>query len=812
MQNPDTFPIRHRVPRHRAGIAALLPALAAILLIDSHAAPPDFTKGASIPEGANHDWNLGATGARGWMYSDRLVTTDARQIAVTQVAEGSPAAAVLAKGDVILGVAGRLFFHDPRIEFGRALTVAESEQGGGRLRLTRWRDGVTKEVVIQLPVLGSYSATAPYDCPKSRRILELGCEALAARMAEDAYPRSQNAITRSLNALALLASGERKYLPLVRREARWAAEFSADSFETWWYAYVIMLLSETTIATGDDSVMPGLRRLAIASSEGQSLVGSWGHRFAGPDGRLGGYGMMNAAGVPLTIALSMARRAGIQEPAVDLAIESSARLLRFYIGKGAVPYGDHNPWTETHEDNGKCGMSAVLFNALGETEGAEFFSRMSVASHGPERDTGHTGNFNNILWAMPGVALSGPHAAGAWMREFGAWYFDLARTWDHRFPHQGPPEAQGDSFHGWDATGGCLLAYAMPLRSILLTGRQPTIAPQLDPSGAEALIRDGRGWSNKDRNSAYDQRTTDQLLESLGSWSPTVRERAAMALARRKGDVPVQALMALLDAPALDARYGACEAWIALGPRGAAAVGTLRRTLKAEDLWLRIKASEALAKIGASAMEAVPDMLDMLSCCDREKDPRGMQQRYLSYALFDTRGGMLGRSLDGVDREQLNKAVRAVLTNEDGRARGSFASVYRLLSFEEIKPLLPDILRAVIVPAPSGIMFADVIRVAGLDVLATHRVAEGMHACVEYIRSQNKWASELRTPEVLKILLRYGAHATSVTPSLRGIADDLDRGEEDFPPHLSRQKAASIRDAIRAIEASEEYPELIRLP
>ncbi len=43
-------------------------------------AMPDFTKGDAIPAGADHDWNLGATGARGWMFSDKLVTTDARQI------------------------------------------------------------------------------------------------------------------------------------------------------------------------------------------------------------------------------------------------------------------------------------------------------------------------------------------------------------------------------------------------------------------------------------------------------------------------------------------------------------------------------------------------------------------------------------------------------------------------------------------------------------------------------------------------------------------------------------------------------------
>ena len=49
----------------------------------------------------------------------------------------------------------------------------------------------------------------------------------------------------------------------MRKEARWAAGFSSKSFQTWYYGYVIMLLSEYTMATGDDSVMPGLRRLAL---------------------------------------------------------------------------------------------------------------------------------------------------------------------------------------------------------------------------------------------------------------------------------------------------------------------------------------------------------------------------------------------------------------------------------------------------------------------------------------------------------------------------------------------------------------------
>jgi len=455
-------------------------------------------------------------------------------------------------------------------------------------------------------------------------------------------------------------------------------------------------------------------------------------------------------------------------------------------------------------------MAAVLFNLLGEAGGAEFFSRMSVASHGPERDTGHTGNFCNILWSMPGVAQSGPHATGAWMKEFGAWYHDLARRWDGTFLHQGPPAMRKDKYPGWDCTGGYLLAYAMPLRKIRLTGKRPGDVPQLDPAAAQALILDGRGWSNSDRTSFYDKLPSDELLRRLSSWSPVVRERAAMALDRRK-EAPIPALLKMLESPALESRYGACEALERLKGAAAPAVPALRSALRHDDLWLRIKAADALASIGAPAASAVPELLRMLARAPAENDPRGMEQRYLCFALFNRRGGMLAGSLEGVDREALYAAVRAGLRNQDGRARGSISSVYQNLSYEQIKPLLPAIYQAVIEPAPSGIMFADGIRIQGLRILATHRVQEGIAACVNYTRTQNPWASEKRTPGVMKILLGYGARAKAAIPELKRVADYFENGEKNFPRNLSLQKATVVREAIRAIEASNEHPELIRI-
>jgi hypothetical protein len=762
---------------------------------------PDLTQGGRIPETATHDWNLGPTGARGWMYSNKMETSEARQVYITQVDEESPAEGILKVGDVILGIAGKPFSYDPRTELGKAVTKAES--GVGNLPLVRWRKGVTNNVVLQLPVLGTYSATAPFDCLKSQRIFEQGCLALAEKMKEN--PDRGNPIERSLNALALLSSGKPEYLPLVRTQVEWASQYSdpeRKSLHSWWYGYVNMLVAEYTLATGDRAFMPDLKRITMEIVQGQSEVGSWGHRFVQPQiGRLAGYGMMNAPGLPLTVSLILARKAGIHDPALDEAIEKSQRLIRFYIDKGSVPYGDHHPWIQTHDDNGKNGIAAVMFQLLDDAQGAEYFSRMSVASHGGERDTGHTGNFFNMLWAMPGVSLSGPHATGAWMREFG-WYYDLARRWDGTFLHQGPPEERPDKYRGWDCTGAYLLAYGQPLKKIYLTGRKRSIAPQVGAATAKGLIADGRGWSPKHRIASYADRSEADLFAGLKSWSPVVRERSAMELANREGN-PTSQLIEMLDDSSLYTRYGACQALIMLKERAAPAVPALKETLKADDLWLRVKAAEALASIGAAATSTVPVLLQMLAQEDPESDPRRMQQRYLCFTLFNSRDGMLGRSLEGVDRELLYAAVRAGLRNEDGRARGSIGSVYKNLTYDEIEPLLPAIYRAVVEPAPSGIMFADGIRLSGLEILAKHRIQAGLPMCIS-LADPSRWGARNRVKRCLDLLRIYGGAAKSEIPRIQKLEKEL--LSTNWKP--AEIQALNLSAIIKEIEDDQHPPTL----
>ena len=109
-------------------IAAPVPAFAAA---KPKALPmPDFTKGDTVAQDGPHDWTLGPTGTRGWIYTANGHSAEARQILVTAVAKGSPASAVLSVGDVILGVDGKSFSGDARIQFANALGASETEKGG----------------------------------------------------------------------------------------------------------------------------------------------------------------------------------------------------------------------------------------------------------------------------------------------------------------------------------------------------------------------------------------------------------------------------------------------------------------------------------------------------------------------------------------------------------------------------------------------------------------------------------------------------------------------------------------------------------
>jgi hypothetical protein len=144
-----------------------------------------------------------------------------RQILVTHVGAASPADGVVKVDDVILGVEGRLFNDDARKSLALAIQEAETAAQGGVLKLMVSRGGQVQELALKLAVMGSYSDTAPWNCAKSKRILDEACKVL-----EKEEPQAN--WTGSIQGLALLATGNRDYLPKLRDFARKLAAAEVD--------------------------------------------------------------------------------------------------------------------------------------------------------------------------------------------------------------------------------------------------------------------------------------------------------------------------------------------------------------------------------------------------------------------------------------------------------------------------------------------------------------------------------------------------------------------------------------------------------
>lgn len=776
-----------------------------VALLSSEAAqpagPPDLTREPKAAAGKG-DWNLGPTGMRGWMFVKDNYTDDARQILVTKIDAGSPADGVMELGDVILGVAGKLFSEDARRVFGRAIDGAEKD---GALALMVWRKGEQKDMVVKLKVMGSYADTAPYDCAKSRKILEEGCK----RIVENKdYGRCL------VGYLALLASGDPQYAELLKAKAHEVApqnpHFPIDKWVPgnpggWITGYTCVFLSEYYLATGDKYVLPAIQEYAHFIALGQSRIGTWGSNMAWTDlnggvihGNIPGYGALNQAGLVCHMGLILAMKCGIEDKDSEIAaaLKRANDFLSYYVGKGTIPYGDHNPTLNCHDDNGKNCQAAIVFDLQGMKEGSQFYTKLITASY-EDREEGHTGNQFSHQWSGMGVARGGPKAASAFLKEM-RWYYDLARTWKGDFVYQGLGGGGGGY---WDSTTGYMLTYALPLRKIFLTGKEAKSDTWLGEKDVKEAIEAGR-------NMDYEKLDVPALMKELGSWSLVVRTRAAEAIAKKKEDV-TPALLQLLEGNDAQALIGACQAVKELKARGAAAVPVLIKLLDHDDIWLRVCAAEALAGIGEPARPAIPAML---KACARQdpKDPRGFQRRGLAFSLFYPRGalggdGLLARSIEGVDRSLLYPAIRSVATTDDGRARGCLRSAYQFLTLDDVRALAPDIVKSIAEKAPSGEMFAGGVRLAGVKLLTKYRIKEGIPLAFTAMDWRN-WGSGERIAVCLDALKEYGAHAMPVLREIERTWTVDEATSRGLTPQI-----AKLREIIAAAEADKTPPALISL-
>jgi len=708
------------------------------------------------------------------------------QLVVDVVVKGSPSDGKLKKGDVILAVDGEPITVDAYNQFTKAVDKAESRAGEGLLRLRVRRTGVLPpgstatvdpkkkrkaapepppqtepqevselDVVLKLKVLGSYAETAPVNCPKTDALIT---------QAADYLVKSREFGRLNWGLLGLLATGEEKYIKVVRdylHAASWAQPDQdldkliakgTEGYTSWPWGYQEMLLAEYYLLTGDKFVLPAIEKYARVLAAGQDQAGLWGHRMHHPDnGRAFGYGVMNQPSLSIFVSLILAQKCGVDDPVVRTAIKRTHDHYDKWVGRGALPYGNHGPNQGQFTNNGTSGSLAVAFALLGNKRGARFYAAMSAAAT-EEILLGHGGPSWNILWSGLGANVLGPEMATAYNRKI-HWLRTVTRTWTGAHVGMlGWGSTPGSGSFG--STGSHLLNLCTGRRKIHITGKGMDPSLCLKAREAEEIVEAGK----------IDRSSDDALLALLGSPYPPVRVRAAQALAMRDAQVADE-VMDLLRNGNSNQRVGAIHAIQNLKIEPVVDELMAIAMNEKDDLWVRQLAVGALGDM-PDAKKHAPRLLDMLA---RDK-PYDQPYRELDLAL----GGALVKLYGGdpyatdLDKDLFYRGVTKLLDHKHASGRGAGMALLRSLPMEDLPRIADKMVYVIEDKDKTYTSYTGAGRQDALEILYRLGIKESMDYTVDTIKEPTGRGGPRQRART-RLLKTFGGEAKYLIPRIREV-------------------------------------------
>ncbi len=480
--------------------------------VDYRDGNPWGQRARSGPDAVVPGWyyNLGITGIRA-----ELVSDDPKSLMVRYVFADSPASGLVQVDDRIVGVNGKPFVNPHRNGYGmevfggdgpikelaQVLEACTAKEGTGKLVLKVRRGEKLIDVELKInKAIGSYAKTFPVDCPKSDRIYKHLLTYLVENQRDNGSFGSP--VENTFAPLALLASGEKQYLPNVERCARHLAQSLPKSAEdrqyglpNWGYMASAIVLSEYYLVTGEQWVLPELQKIHDLIYQGQYMDmsqinpkakeshpdsypkgpeqshGGWGHNPG-----FEGYGPIAMITGQGALAYAMMQRCGIkiERARLDAAYNF---IKRGTASNGYVWYGDGlgggaNDWA----DMGRTGAAGVAF-ALSPYENAAYTKQALLHSevigkHPQSFPDTHGSPIMGMGYAALAANLDPQNFRK--LMDDNRWWFTMSQCADdgtfYYQPNRDNAGYGGDS--RMSASAVVAFIYAMPKHSLVVTGRE----------------------------------------------------------------------------------------------------------------------------------------------------------------------------------------------------------------------------------------------------------------------------------------------------------------------------------------------------
>lgn len=452
-------------------------------------------------------YNLGITGLRA-----QLVADHPKALRVKYVFPKSPADGHVQIGDLIVGAGGQMFqqphrngygekvfgAHGPISELARVLEECQGADGQGKLSLTLQCAGETKEVVLDVgQKYGTYAATYPRACATTDKILAELLPYLVKHQKEDGS--FGDPVDNTFSSLALLASGEGKYLPAVERNVRYHSrecrtKENRYGLVNWTYMSAAIVMSEYYLATGEKWVLPELQHIYDRLVKGQYLDmsqinpkakvshpdsfpkgpkdshGGWGHN-PGFEG-YGPIAMLTGQGA---LAYSLMHRCGIR---IDREKHEAAyEFLKKGTGQnGYVWYGDQiggpqDGWADMGR-TGATGIANFLSPYAGPAYRDRALSHAKVIGRHPQSFPDTHGS---PLMGMGYTALAANVDPESFRKLMDAnrWWFTMAHCTDGSFYYQPNRDNAGYcSESRMTASSVVAFIFTIPKHSLVITGKK----------------------------------------------------------------------------------------------------------------------------------------------------------------------------------------------------------------------------------------------------------------------------------------------------------------------------------------------------